>query len=76
MNVENLKRLKTALTEHKNMVVDFDNGLSEELYYDDEIGEYKGKEIGIWNLKLLLEIAEGKVENVCLKEKYNEIKRF
>lgn len=30
MNVENLKRLKTALTEHKNMVVDFGNGLIED----------------------------------------------
>lgn len=68
MNVENLKRLKTALTEHKNMVVDFGNGLSEELYYDEEIKEYRGKEIGIWDLKLLLEIADGKVENVLLKE--------
>lgn len=69
MNAENLKQLKMALTEHKSLVVDFGNCLSEELYYDEEIKEYRGKEIGIWDLKLLLEIAEGKLENVCLKEK-------
>lgn len=67
MNVEKLKQLKMALTEHKNMVVDFGNGLSEELYYDEEINEYRGKEIGIWALNLLLEIARGEVENTLLE---------
>ena len=66
MNAEKLKQLKMALTDHKNIVVDFGNGLSEELYYDEEIGEYRGKEIGIWTLNLLLEIARGEVENTLL----------
>lgn len=66
MNAEKLKQLKMALTEHKNMVVDFENGLSE-LYYDEEINEYRGKEIGIWALNLLLEIARGEVKNTSLE---------
>lgn len=67
MNAEKLKQLKMALTERKNMVVDFENGLSEELYYDEEINEYRGKEIGIWALNLLLEIARGEVKNTSLE---------
>lgn len=67
MNAEKLKQLKMALTDHKNIVVDFGNGLSEELYYDEEIGEYRGKKIGIWALNLLLEIARGEVENTLLE---------
>lgn len=68
MNAESLKRLKTALTEHRNLIVDFGDGLTEELYFDNEIGHYRGKEIGIWSMRLLVEIAQGKIEKIRLKE--------
>ena len=68
MNAENLNRLKMALTEHRNLIVDFGNGLIEELYFDNEIGHYRGKEIGIWSMRLLVEIAQGKVKNTFLRE--------
>lgn len=68
MNAESLKRLKTALTEHRNLIVDFGNRLTEELYFDNEIGHYRGKEIGIWSMRLLVEIAQGKVKNTFLRE--------
>lgn len=68
MNEENLKKLKTALINHKNLIVDFENGLLEELYFDEKINCYRGKEIGIWSMRLLLEIAKNKVERVSIKE--------
>lgn len=68
MNAENLKQLKMALTEHRNLIVDFGNGLVEELYFDERINRYRGKEIGIWSMRLLVEIAQGKVDKTLLKE--------
>ena len=68
MNAESLKRLKTALTEHRNLIVDFGNRLTEELYFDERINRYRGKEIGIWSMRLLVEIAQGKVKNTFLRE--------
>lgn len=62
MNEENLKKLKTALISHKSLIVDFENGLFEELYFDEKI------KIGIWSMRLLLEIAKNKVERVSIKE--------
>lgn len=68
MNEENLKKLKTALISHKSLIVDFENGLFEELYFDEKINYYRGKKIGIWSMRLLLEIAKNKVERVSIKE--------
>lgn len=68
MNVESLKQLKMALTEHRDLVVDFGDGITEELYFDKEIGCYRGKEIGIWSIRLLVEIAQGKVNKTLLRE--------
>lgn len=68
MNEENLKKLKTALISHKNLIVDFENGLFEELYFDEKINYYRGKKIGIWSIRLLLEIAKNKVERISIKE--------
>lgn len=68
MNEENLKKLKTALISHKNLIVDFENGLFEELYFDEKINYYRGKKIGIWSMRLLLEIAKNKVERISIKE--------
>lgn len=68
MNEENLKKLKTALINHKNLIVDFENGLLEELYFDEKINYYRGKKIGIWSMRLLLEIAKNKVERISIKE--------
>lgn len=68
MNAEKLKQLKMALTDHKNIVVDFENSLFEELYFDEKINYYRGKKIGIWSMRLLLEIAKNKVERVSIKE--------
>ena len=68
MNEENLKKLKTALISHKSLIVDFENGLFEELYFDEKINYYRGKKIGIWSMRLLLEIAKNKVERISIKE--------
>ena len=68
MNEENLKKLKTALISHKNLIVDFENGLFEELYFDEKINYYRGKKIGIWSMRLLLEIAKNKIERISIKE--------
>ena len=68
MNEENLKKLKTALISHKSLIVDFENGLFEELYFDEKINYYRGKKIGIWSMRLLLEIAKNKVERDSIKE--------
>lgn len=68
MNEENLKKLKTALISHKSLIVDFENGLLEELYFDEKINCYRGKEIGIWSMRLLLEIAKEKFQGVKIIE--------
>lgn len=69
MKEENLKQLKMALTDRKNLIVDFGNGLFEELYFDENINAYRGKDVGIWTLKSLVEIAKGEVKDITLKEK-------
>lgn len=66
---EKLKQLKTALTNHHELIIDLGDGYYEEIYFDDEIVSYRGKEIGIWSIDLLMEIAEGEVENTTLKLK-------
>lgn len=67
MKEENLKKLKMALTEHRNLIVDFSDGITEELYFDNEIQKYRGQVIGIWSMKLLLEIAKGEVDSTTLR---------
>ena len=66
---EKLKQLKMALTSHDELIIDLGDGYYEEIYFDDEIESYRGKEIGIWSIDLLMEIAEGEVENTTLKLK-------
>lgn len=70
MNAEKLKKLKDSCVNHEDLVVDFGNGLKEELYYDEKIKNYRGKQIGIWSIKLLAEIARGEVENISLEVSY------
>lgn len=66
---ENLKQLKMALTSHDELIIDLGDGYFEEIYFDDEIGSYRGKEIGIWSIDLLMEIAKGEVKDTSLKLK-------
>lgn len=66
---ENLKQLKMALTNHDNLVIDFGNGYCEEIYYDEKIKNYRGKEIGIWSMDLLFEILTGEIKNISLRLK-------
>lgn len=66
---ENLNKLKTALTSHDELIVDLGNGYYENIYFDDEINSYRGKEIGIWSMEFLMEIAKDKVENTTLRLK-------
>ena len=68
MKEENLKQLKMALTEHKTMLIDLGDNQKLILKWDDRISNYRGYsekldvEIGIWYLKYLLEIANGKTK--------------
>ena len=68
MKEENTKQLKMALTEHKTMLIDLGDDQELILKWDDRISNYRGYskkldvEIGIWYLKYLLEIANGKTE--------------
>ena len=66
---EKLKQLKMALTSHDELVIDLGNGYYEEIYFDDEINSYRGKEIGIWSMDLLIDIMNSEVENTTLKLK-------
>lgn len=68
-NLKTLKEWKEILVNKQDVVVDLGDGYYEELYYDEEIKNYRGKEIGIWDKKLLLEIANGEVKNTSLKLK-------
>ena len=58
-----------ALTSHDDLIVDFGDGYYEEIYYDEKIERYRGKEIGIWSIDLLIEILKNEVDNTTLKLK-------
>lgn len=68
MKEENMKQLKMALMNHKNLKLDLGDNQELILKWEDEISNYRGYsekldvEIGIWDLKYLLEIANGKTE--------------
>lgn len=67
-NEESLKLLKMALTEHKPILLDLNNEQTIELRWDNEIHNYRGHyqkldiDVGIWDLKYLFEIANGKTK--------------
>ena len=71
MNSENLNKLKTALMENKDLYLKWDN-LKLLLRYDKSINNYRGLEledkiqVGIWTKKMLLEIINGKREDMKL----------
>ena len=58
-----------ALTSHDDLIVDFGDSINEELYFEKEIGCYRGKEIGIWSIDFLIEILKNEVDNTTLKLK-------
>ena len=63
-----LKKLK----EHHPIVVNYgkgyfsDNEIKESAYWDESINAYRS-ETGIWDTKLLIEIAQGKVDETKLE---------
>ena len=57
-----LKRLK----EHLPIVVNFGDDIKENAVWDEEINSYRS-EICIWDTKLLIEIAKGKINNTTLE---------
>lgn len=69
MKQEDLQRsLLMALGNHEELIADMGDGDVEEIYFDEEIKSYRGKEIGIWSMEFLIEIATGKVENAVLRK--------
>lgn len=64
-----LKILEWANKNKKPIIINMGKGnlsdeeIKEKLIWDDNLKTYVGEEIGIWNLKLLYEIARGEVEN-------------
>ena len=69
-NEDLLKQLKEAIKNHKNLLVYYheDDDDPEEIYFDEEIQKYRGW-LGIWNTKLLLDVANGKVFDLRLEVK-------
>lgn len=67
-----LEELKVAIEEHKPIVVNYGKGtlsdreIKDYAEWDEEIGKYRDS-TGIWDTKLLLEIAQGKVEDKTLE---------
>lgn len=66
------KKLKDTISEHKSFIVNYGKGnftdkdIKELAYWDDEIKAYIS-DTGIWDMKLLYEIANGKVENTSIE---------
>lgn len=56
-----------ALGSHRKLIVDFGDGITEELYFDNEIQKYRGQAVGIWSMELLIEIAKGEVDSTTLR---------
>lgn len=76
MKEENLKQLKTALTEHKKILVKNYCDRDFILTWNSEINNYQGynKELdikfGIWTMEYLLQIANGRHKGVSLEVVY------
>ena len=74
MKEENTKQLKMALTNHKPLLIELGNNQRLFLKWDEKCLGYRGyskeldKEIGIWELSWLLQIANGKYKEYELKE--------
>ena len=74
MKEENTKQLKMALTNHKPLLIELGNNQTLFLKWDEKCLGYRGyskeldKEIGIWELSWLLQIANGKYKEYELKE--------
>ena len=68
---ENLKQLKMALTEHKDLKLDLGDDVIIILKWDNEISNYLGYSndlpIGIWHLETLLQIINGEIEDSSLE---------
>lgn len=63
---ENLKQLKMALTEHKDLKFISDD-YEDKLYWDEEIKSYRGEFAGIWDLGLILKIISNEIENAKIE---------
>lgn len=67
-----LEELKVAIEQHKPLLVNYgkgflsDNDVIDHATWDESIGKYRD-EIGIWDTKLLLEVAQGKVDDTTLE---------
>lgn len=67
-NEENMKQLKMALTEHKPLIIDLGDNQKLFLKWDDRCIGYRGyskelnAEIGIWEARWLLKIANGETK--------------
>jgi len=66
-----LKELKDMISRHDDFIVNYGKGFRDEdikelAYWDDDIKAYRG-ETGIWDMKLLYEIANGEVEDTSLE---------
>jgi hypothetical protein len=62
------KQLETALINHKTVLIDLGDNQELLLKWDKEVSNYRGfskklgVEIGIWDLKYLLKIANGETK--------------
>ena len=76
MKEENLKRLKTALTEHKKLLVKNYCDRDFILTWNNEINNYQGYseeldiKFGIWPMEYLLQIANGRDKETSLEVVY------
>lgn len=73
MKKEKLKQLETALGNHKDLIADLGDEQRFLLKWDETKQNYVGTslqtniEIGIWLIEILLDIANGKIENCSLE---------
>ena len=76
MKREKLKQLEMALTEHKPLIADLGENQKYLLEWNDTYQNYVGTslqtniEIGIWLIEMLLDIANGKINNCSLEVAY------
>lgn len=67
-----LKILEEAIKNKKSFIVNYGEGIlskediKETAYYDESIQKYRS-DSGIWDYKLLYEIAKGEVENTSIE---------
>lgn len=67
-----LEELKAAIEKHKPLLVNYGKGfftdkdILDHATWDESIGKYRDG-TGIWDTKLLLEIAQGKVDDTTLE---------